>query len=100
MPDFQRVTRLIVKHALSLPTNGLPGSPATATFVFSANGIRASEFGPGSLTAIGATISFTGVNGPPAYDAALRALLFPPTAEAIRFEPLAEPLSGSAAIDS
>jgi len=72
-----------VRIVLSLATNGLPGFPATATFGFSANGIRASEFGPGSLTAFGATISFTGVNGPPAYDAALRALL-----------------SGSAAIDS
>lgn len=91
---------------LKLDTQGLAGFPETVTIAISANGIRISEFGPGSLTALGRTVSLTPGNGAPAFDPALRSMLFPlvPAAGELTSTPDAGkglfPASGSAELKS
>lgn len=89
-----------VTIVLNLATNGFAGFPASATVTISPNGIRAGEFGPGSLTAFGTTVSVAAAAGPVAYDAALSVVLLPLATDAARFQPGAGPFSGSAAIRS
>ncbi|MCX6629464.1 MAG: hypothetical protein NTW28_17745, partial [Candidatus Solibacter sp.] len=91
---------------LKLDTQNLAGFPESVTIAVSANGIRVSEFDPGSMTAFGGTVSFTPGNGAPAFNSSLRSILFPLAPEPGTFTATADPgtelfpMSGSAGIQS
>jgi hypothetical protein len=84
--------------SLTLSTGGLPSFPANATFSVSGNGIRPGGFGPGSVTAFGATVPFSPAAGAPDYVPEIRAILAPLTSGVADFEPADTPLSGFAPI--
>src|SRR5262249_49803096 len=73
-----------ISLVLNLATDGLAGFPDTATLGISGNGIRVVEFGPGSITAFGATVSVSTAGGPPGYDPAQLNVLVPLTPGAAR----------------